>query len=87
MTEVERRIRVRSLLPVQLDYDPFQDAESMKRLLHDLTLWVLSGRLFHRQASTVRGLIQQWIRVDEHSRLDEIDERLRKMEAERGVKA
>ena len=47
----------------------------MKRLLHDLTLWVLSGRLFHRQASTVRGLIQQWIRVDEHSRLDEIDER------------
>lgn len=78
--EVEARLRVRSLMPVELSYDPFEDGESMKRLLGDLTVWVLSGRVFHRQAGTVRNLIQQWIRVDEHERLDRLEKRIEALE-------
>ena len=68
------------MLPIELDYDPFSTPENMKKLLGDLTIWVLSGRVFHRQASTVRGLIQQWIRLDEHEKLDAIEQRLSELE-------
>jgi hypothetical protein len=68
------------MLPIELDYDPFLGPENMKKLISDLTVWVLSGRVFHRQASTVRGLIQQWIKLDEHQKLDGLERRLSELE-------
>lgn len=81
ISDVERRLRVRSMLPIQLDYDPFKDSEALKRLLSDLAGWVLAGRIHHRVAGAIRGLVKQWIEVDEHSRLDEIEKRIEELEA------
>jgi len=57
------------------------DAVSLKRLLHSLAVGVLVGRITPRAASTVRGLIRCWLTIDEHQRLDAIEERLGKIEA------
>ena len=57
----------------------------MKRLLADLTRWVLEKRIHHRQAATVRGLIQMWIHVDEHSRFDDLEKRISELEKAREV--
>ena len=82
-TEAERRLRVRSLMPVQLEYDPFADAASMKRLLADLATLVLEGRLHHRAASAVRLLVLGWIQVDEHERMDELEKRIEELERQK----
>jgi len=83
MVEVERKLRIRSMLPVTLEYEPFASPANMKRLLADLATWILAGRIHHRQASACRALVQAWIGVDEHERLDTIEERVKTLE---GVK-
>ena len=83
ISEVERKLRIRGMLPIQLSYNPFKDAAAMKRLLADLARWVLQGRIHHRTASAVRGLVKQWIEVDEHERLDELEVRLEELEKAR----
>ena len=81
VSQVEAKLRIRSMLPIEnIGYDPFADSSSMKKFLADLVAWVLAGRIFHRQASVCRGLVQQWIRVDEHEKLDEIERRLTELE-------
>ena len=47
----------------------------------DLVHWVLSKRIHHRQAATVRGLIQMWIHVDEHEKLEDLEKRIEALEA------
>jgi len=81
LSEVERKIRIRSLLPVTLEYEPFASPVNMKRLLADLTTWILAGRIHHRQASACRALVQAWIGVDEHERFDKIEDRVKALEA------
>jgi len=80
VTLAERKLRVRSMLPVTLDYEPFTSPANMKRLLADLTTWILAGRIHHRQASACRALVTAWIGVDEHERLDKIEERVKALE-------
>ena len=80
VTLAERKLRVRSMLPVTLDYEPFTSPANMKRLLSDLTTWILAGRIHHRQASACRALVTAWIGVDEHERLDKIEERVKALE-------
>lgn len=41
LSEVEARLRVRSLMPQTLDYDPFESPANTKRLLLDLVTWTL----------------------------------------------
>lgn len=83
LSEAEQKLRIRSLLPVTLDYDAFESPANMKRLLADLTVWILAGRIHHRQASACRALVTAWIGVDEHERLDKIEGRVKALE---GVK-
>jgi hypothetical protein len=71
------------MLPIQLEYDPFQDSASMKRLLADLAKFVLRGEIHHRTASAVRGLVKQWLEVDEHQRMDELEGRIEELEREK----
>jgi hypothetical protein len=80
LSDAERKLRIRSMLPVTLDYSPFESPANMKRLLADLAVWILAGRIHHRQASACRALVQAWIGVDEHERLDKIEERVRMLE-------
>ena len=80
LSDAERKLRVWSLLPIELEYDPFEDAVSLKRLLADLASLVLQGRLHHRAASAVRLLVLGWIAVDEHQRLDAVEARLTELE-------
>ena len=68
------------MMPVQLGYDPFKDPGSMKRLLADLAGLVLEGKLHHRAAGCIRGLIKEWIEVDEHERLNDLEERIEELE-------
>jgi len=69
-----------------LDYEPLSSVANQKRLLSDLVHWVLSKRIHHRQAATVRGLIQMWIHVDEHEKLEDLERRIAALEQERGVR-
>jgi len=87
MSEVERKLRVRSMLPVSLDYEPFESPATMKRLLRDLTVWVLAAKIYHRAASACRGLLRTWIDVDLHEKLPQLEERIEQLEKDRGVKA
>jgi len=57
-------------------YEPFENPTNLKRFLRDLSLGVLSGKLYPRQASTIRACIGMWIRLDEHSRLDDLERRI-----------
>jgi len=87
VSDVERRLRVRSMLPIDLEYEPFESTQSMKRLLRDLTVWVLARRIHHRAASAVKGLLRTWIDVDLHEKLPELEKRIEELEKARGVKA
>jgi hypothetical protein len=80
LSEVERRLRVMSLLPTQLSYDPFESTSNMKKLLADLVRLVLLKKIHHRTASCVRSLVHEYMAVDEHERLDKIEERIRVLE-------
>lgn len=73
-----------SLPKLALDYDPFTDSASLKRLLKDLALGLLQGRLYPRQASTVRSLVGMWVRVDEHAKLEALEARIEALEKDRG---
>ena len=84
-SDVERKLRVRSLLPLTLDYEPLESPANMKRLLGDLTRWVLERRIHHRAASACRGLIQCFIAVDEHEILEALEKRVKSLEESRGV--
>jgi len=64
-------------------YEPFENPANLKRFLRDLSLAVLSGKLYPRQASTIRACIGMWIRLDEHSRLDDLERRIEALEATR----
>jgi hypothetical protein len=55
----------------------------MKRLLADLTRLVLAKKVHHRTASCCRALLHEYMAVDEHERLDKIEERIEALE---GVK-
>ena len=68
------------MLPVTLDYEPFASPGNMKRLLADLTTWILAGRIHHRQASACRALVQAWIGVDEHEVLPQLEKRIEQLE-------
>ena len=68
-----------------LDYEPLSSVANQKRLLADLVHWVLSKRIHHRQAATVRGLVQMWIHVDEHERLDSLKKRISALEEQAEV--
>ena len=81
--EAEYRLRVRSLMPITLGYDPFETPANMKRLLGDLASLVLEGKVHHRAASAVRGLMKQWLEVDEHERIDDLEKRIQELEAKR----
>ena len=78
--EVEARLKLRSLMPQTLSYDPFESPANTKRLLLDLVTWTLAGKIHHRLAGTIRNLIGMYIKVDEHERLDSIEERLGELE-------
>lgn len=80
MSELERRLRVRSLMPQTLSYDPFENPANTKRLLLDLVTWTLAGKIHHRLAGTIRNLIGMWVRVDEYEKLPEIERRLTELE-------
>ena len=80
MSEAEKRLRVRSLMPVQLDYDPFADAASMKKFLGNLTDLVLQGRIHHRAASACRLLVLGWVAVDEHEKMEQLERRIEELE-------
>jgi hypothetical protein len=69
------------MLGLRLSYDPFVDSVSLKQLLKDLALSVLAGKLYPRQASTVRSLVGMWVRVDEHERLALLEKRIEQLEA------
>jgi len=84
LTEVEARLRLRSLMPQTLDYDPFESPANTKRLLLDLVTWVLAGKIHHRLAGTIRTLIGMWVKVDEYEKLPEIEKRLAELEKARG---
>ena len=64
-------------------YEPFENPTNLKRFLRDLSLGVLSGKLYPRQASTIRACIGMWIRLDEHSRLDDLEKRIEVLEGTR----
>jgi hypothetical protein len=68
------------MLPIDLGYDPFQDVQSMKRLLRDLTIWVLAAKIHHRAASACRGLLRTWIDVDLHEKVPELEKRIEALE-------
>ena len=78
--KAERRPRVRSMMPAELDYDPFADSEHMKRFVADLAGLVLRGKIHHRAATACRLLVESWIAVDEHERLDEVEKRIGELE-------
>ena len=86
MSDVERRLRVRSMLPIDLEYEPFESTQSMKRLLRDLTVWVLAAKIHHRAASACRGLLRAWIDVDLHEKVPELERRVEVLEKERGLR-
>jgi len=65
---------------LNLEYDPFVDSASLKRLLKDLALGILQGRLYPRQASTVRSLVGMWVRVDDHALLEQLERRITALE-------
>jgi hypothetical protein len=73
-------VRLRSLMPQTLDYDPFESSANTKRLLLDLVTWTLAGKIHHRLASTIRNLVGMYIRIDEHEKLDAIEQRLTELE-------
>lgn len=83
-TRESRSRRVGSVLsggtPIVLTYEPLADTKSMKRLLADLTKWVLQRKIHHRLASTCRGLIETFIELDEHERLDDLERRIKELE-------
>jgi len=82
--EVERRLRIHSLLPsmtpISLEYEPLESTGNMKRLLADLTNWVLEKRIHHRQASACRALIHEYIAVEEFEKLPDLERRLKALE-------
>jgi len=86
VSDVERRLRVRSMLPIDLEYEPFESTQSMKRLLRDLTVWVLAAKIHHRAASACRGLLRAWIDVDLHEKVPELERRVEVLEKERGLR-
>jgi hypothetical protein len=69
-----------------LDYDPYESPKMMKKLVHDLTLGVLEGRLAHRVASACRGLLRTWIDVDLHEKVPELERRVSELERAREVR-
>lgn len=86
LSEAERKLRIRTLLPVTLDYEPFESPASMKRLLRDLTVWVLAAKIHHRAASACRQLLRTWIEVDLHEKVPELEERIKVLEEAKGAK-
>jgi len=80
-TLAERRLRVRSMLPIDLGYEPFESTQSMKQFLGDLTVWVLAAKIHHRAASACRGLLRTWIEVDLHEKVPELEKRIEQLEA------
>lgn len=89
--EVERRLRIHSLLPsispISLEYEPLESTGNMKRLLADLTHWVLEKRIHHRQASACRALIHECIAVEEFEKLPDLEKRVKALEENKDVKA
>ena len=81
LSETEQKLRVRSMLPVTLDYEPFESPATMKRLLRDLTVWILAAKIHHRAASACRGLLRAWIDVDLHEKVPELEKRIEQLEA------
>ena len=65
---------------LDLDYDAFADSGSLKRLLKDLALAVLSGKISTRQAGSVRSLVSAWIRLDEHGRIERLEKKIKTLE-------
>ena len=80
LSETEQKLRVRSMLPVTLDYEPFESPATMKRLLRDLTVWILAAKIHHRAASACRGLLRAWIDVDLHEKLPALEKRIEALE-------
>jgi hypothetical protein len=64
----------------RLSYDPFQTPENMKRLLRDVCLAVLEGRLWPRQASVARALVKGWISIEEYAKIPELERRIAELE-------
>jgi hypothetical protein len=83
--EVEARLRLRSLMPQTLDYDPFENPANTKRLLLDLVTWVLAGKIHHRLAGTIRNLIGMWVKVDEYEKLPELQKRIEALESQKQI--
>ncbi len=86
LVRLKTRLRLRSLMPQVLDYDPFLNPENTKRLLLDLVTWVLAGKIHHRLAGTIRNLIGMWVRVDEYMKLPELEKRIKSLEDKQGMK-
>jgi hypothetical protein len=70
-------------MPQELTYDPFESPANMRKLLLDLTTWTLAMKIHHRLAGTCKNLLGMWLKIDEHEKLEAIEERLAKLEAER----
>jgi hypothetical protein len=70
----------------RLSYDPFESPASMKRLLADVCLAVLEGRLWPRQASVARALVRGWINVDEYASIPALEARIRALEEKQAGK-
>jgi hypothetical protein len=84
IASIRRRYSV-ALGSKTLDYDPFQDPDSIQRLIHDLSISVMDGSLLPKQASVIRSLIAVWIKVDEHKRIDRLELRVKAIEEGRST--
>jgi hypothetical protein len=86
LSAAEQKLRIRTLLPVTLDYEPFESPATMKKFLRDLTVLVLAAKIHHRAASACRQLLRTWIEVDLHEKVPELEERIKVLEEATGAK-
>ena len=69
--------------PIVLRYEPLESTKNMKRLLRDLTKWILEKRIHHRQASACRALLHEYLAVEEFERLPQLEARIKVLEESR----
>lgn len=74
---LKAELAVSHMAPISLEYKPLENGESIQRFLEDLITWVLAGKLHHRSASTCRGIVEAWLKVNE---LKEVERRIGEIE-------
>jgi hypothetical protein len=78
-SEIETKLRIRSMLPIELAYDPFDPVDNVQRFLKDLLSWLLAGKLNHRTVTAARGVIETFLHA---ANLPEVERRMEEIEAQ-----